>query len=83
MIGKNRYFRRSKISEAKFRQIVRCFALDLTAGECAALTGVSANPIYLRIRGRMAAWCAARSPFCGELEADESYFVGLEQSITF
>ena len=77
MIGKNRYYKRSKISEAKFRQIVRCFALDLTAGECAALTGVSVrsiNPIYLRIRERMASWCTARSPFCGELEADESYF---------
>ena len=77
MIVKNRYYKRSRISEAKFRQIVRCFALDLTAGECAALTGVSVrsvNPIYLRIRERMARWCAVRSPFCGELEADESYF---------
>ncbi|MDZ4099659.1 MAG: IS1595 family transposase, partial [Methylophilaceae bacterium] len=30
MVDKNRYYRRSKISEAKFRQIVRCFALDFT-----------------------------------------------------
>jgi len=30
MTTKNRYFRRSKISEAKFRQIVRHFALDLS-----------------------------------------------------
>ena len=77
MIYKNRYFRRSKISEAKFRQIVRHFALDLTATECAALTGISLrsiNTIYLRMRVRMAQWCAARSPLAGELEADESYF---------
>ena len=77
MIGKNRYFKRSKISEAKFRQIVRHFALDLTATECAALTGISlrsVNSIYLRIRVRMAQWCAACSPLGGELEADESYF---------
>ncbi|HEY3326563.1 MAG TPA: IS1595 family transposase, partial [Novimethylophilus sp.] len=31
MVSKNRYYRRSKISEAKFRQLVRCFALDFTA----------------------------------------------------
>jgi hypothetical protein len=36
-IWKNRYFRRSKISEVKFRLIVRHFALELTATECAAL----------------------------------------------
>jgi len=74
---KNKHYRRSKISEAKFRQIVRHFALDLTATECAALSGVSVrsiNSIYLRIRERMLTWCAARSPFSGELEADESYF---------
>ena len=77
MTQKNRYFKRSKLSEAKFRQIVRHFALDLTATECAALSGISVrsiNSIYLRIRARMSAWCAQRSPFSGELEADESYF---------
>ncbi|MBP7664372.1 MAG: IS1595 family transposase, partial [Shewanella sp.] len=26
MVTKNRYYRRSRISEAKFRQLVRCFA---------------------------------------------------------
>lgn len=77
MIKKNRYFRRSKISEAKFRQIVRHLSLDLTASECAALTGISIrsiNSIYLRMRQHMATWCAEHSPFSGELEADESYF---------
>lgn len=77
MNNKNRYFSRSKLSEAKFRQIVKHFALDLTATECSALSGVSVrsvNTIYLRIRARMAWWCLQRSPLCGELEADESYF---------
>ena len=77
MIHKNRYFNRSKLSEAKFRQIVKHFALDLTATECAALSGISVrsvNSIYLRMRVRMAQWCSQRSPLCGELEADESYF---------
>ena len=78
MIGKNRYYRRSKISEAKFRQVVRLFAMDLTATDTAELTGLSVrstNTIYQRIRVRMAQACAAQSPFEGELEADESYFV--------
>ena len=77
MNSKNRYFNRSKLSEAKFRQIVKHFALDLTATECAALSGVSLrsiNSIYLRMRERMAVWCLQWSPLCGELEADESYF---------
>ncbi len=77
MIQKNRYFRRSKISEAKFRQLVRYFAMDLTATDCAQLCGLSlrsVNSIYLRMRARMAEHCEARSPFVGELEADDSYF---------
>ena len=74
---KNRYYLRSKISEAKFRRIVKYFALDLTATECAHLSGISVrsvNSVYLRIRVRMAGWCAKASPLKGELEADESYF---------
>lgn len=77
MTVKNKYFRRSKISEAKFRVLVRHFALDLTATESAALTGLSlrsTNSIYLRIRARLATWCTELSPLNGELEADESYF---------
>jgi hypothetical protein len=77
MVGVNRYFRRSKISEARFRDLVRCFALDLTATQTAAVTGISVrsvNAIFLRIRVRMAEACARNSPFQGEVEADESYF---------
>lgn len=77
MTGKNRYFRRSKISEAKFRQLLRLFAMDLTATDAAQLCGLSVrsvNAIYLRIRARLAQECAAQSPFSGTLEADESYF---------
>lgn len=77
MIQKNRYFRRSKLSEAKVRQILRYFAMDLTATDCAELSGVSVrsiNTIYLRLRTRMAEQCEKVSPLGGELEADESYF---------
>ena len=34
----------------------------------------SVNTLYPRIRVRLAQECAVRSPFSGELEADESYF---------
>lgn len=77
MIQKNRYFRHSKISEAKFRQIVRYFAMDLTATDCAELSGISVrsvNTIYLRMHHRLAEHCEQVSPLGGELEADESYF---------
>jgi alkylhydroperoxidase family enzyme len=73
----NKYYTRSKISEAKFRHLVRCFALDLTATETAVMTENSlrsVNAIYLHIRGRMAEACERQSPFSGQVEIDESYF---------
>ena len=51
--------------------------MDLTATNCAELSGVSlrsVNSIYLRIRRRLAHYCEQVSPLGGELEADESYF---------
>ena len=56
----NRYHRRSKISERKFRQVVRHFALDFTATGVAKLTGLtrkSVTSIFLRIRARIAEEC--------------------------
>jgi transposase len=73
----NRYYRRSKISERKFRQVVRHFALDFTASDVAKLTGLtrkSVTSIFLRIRVRIAEECERQSPFGGEVEVDESYF---------
>jgi transposase-like protein len=76
MIGKNRYYRRSRISEAKFRQLVRCFSLDFTATSTAELIGISVrsvNNIYLKIRLRMAESCEMATPFKDAVEVDESY----------
>mgnify|MGYP000167796320 CR=1 FL=1 len=42
---KNKYYRRSRISEAKFREIIRYFSLDFTANNTAKLTKVSRNTI--------------------------------------
>lgn len=73
----NRYYRRSRISERKFREIIKYFALDLTANRTAQLTGLThktVNQIYLKIRLRLAQDCQRESPFSGEVEVDESYF---------
>jgi len=73
----NKYYRSSKISEARFRMILRCFAEDLTASSTARLTGVtvrSVNDIFLKIRRRLAAICDAQAPLSGTVEVDESYF---------
>ena len=75
---RNCYFKGSKLTEARFRQILRLFSLDLTASDAARLSGVSVrsvNEIYLRLRGRLAYECERRRPFKGgEVEVDESYF---------
>jgi transposase len=74
----NRYYRCAKISERKTRQIIKYFALDLTANKTADLTTVthqSVNRIYLKIRSRIAEEAERASPFSScEVEVDESYF---------
>ena len=77
MRSKNKNSRHSKIREIKFRQLLRPFAMNLTATDVAQLCGLSVrsvNAAYPRIRVRLTQECAAQPPFSGELEADESYF---------
>ena len=73
----NKYYNRSHISEAKFRQIMRLFVQDLPASKIADLRGVSRvsmNKLLLKIRCCLAHLCEQNSPFSGEIEVDESYF---------
>lgn len=68
---------RAQISRAKFRQILRLFALDLTATQIARLANLNRNTVnrYLTlIRRSIALYCEQESPFTGEIELDESYF---------
>ncbi len=61
----NKYVNRSKISEAKFRQIVKLFSLDLTANQISEITGLNRNTInrYLNgIRQRIAEYCEISNP---------------------
>lgn len=77
MMRRNRYKKRARISERKFREIVKLFSLDLNASQIAEITGLNRNTInrYLtEIRKRIAEHCEATSPLRGEVEVDESYF---------
>jgi transposase-like protein len=73
----NRYLSRARISETRFRNFLRCFALDLSATQAAEMTRVhrnTANALYRRIRLRLAEESERESPLSGEVELDESYF---------
>ena len=75
--GKNRYLKRTHISEREIREILRCFSLDITATKTSELTGVSRptiNRIYKRLRERIKDICDYEFPLSGEVEVDESYF---------
>ena len=64
---KNKYVRRSKISEAKFRKIIRYFNLELDSQKIAALTSLNRNTVnrYLgRIRTRIVELCEAQAQSC-------------------
>ena len=77
MALKNRYLFRGRISERKFRDLLRLFALDITADRAADLTGLHHNTtlaLYRRLRARMAELAVADCPFHGQVEVDESYF---------
>jgi transposase len=75
---KNKYIKRSRISEAKFREILKYFCHDETASKASIYSGVSRvtiNKIFDRIR------CVIflthqklEEKLSGEFELDESYF---------
>ena len=62
----NKYKKCSKISEAKFRERVRLFTLDIEATKIATITGLSRNTINSIINGireRISKYCESQSPF--------------------
>ena len=72
-----RYIIRGRISDGKFREILRLFAEDLEAVKVARLTRVSRpsiNRIFLALRERMAELCEEERRLDGVVEVDESYF---------
>ncbi len=74
---KNKYINRSKISEAKFRQILRYFTEDFNSTQTSKLTGISRrtiSDIYQKLRLRIGSLTEEEEQLSGEIEADESYF---------
>jgi len=45
MTRKNKYYNRSRISEAKFREIIKYYSIDLNASQIAKLTNLNLNTI--------------------------------------
>ena len=75
--SKKQIYSSSRIAEAKFRQIIRFFAMDFTASDTAKLANIyvcSINTIYIKLRKKIAFQCEEISPFNGIVELDESYF---------
>jgi len=77
---KNKYTRVAHISERKFREIVKCFALDITASRTAEIAGISrrtVNKYFMKFRLRIFSLQVSEQEgekFSGEIELDESYF---------
>ncbi|MEZ5690089.1 MAG: IS1595 family transposase [Rickettsiales bacterium] len=77
---RNRYKKVAHFSESKFRQIIKCFSLDLTASDTAEICGLSRNAInklFNQIRQRifvLAQKEAGEQKTSGVFECDESYF---------
>ncbi len=78
MTLKNKYYHRSRITEAKFREVLRYFCADLTAEQIAHFTHLNRNTInkiLLLIRQRLVELSTTQPPHPkGEVEVDESYF---------
>jgi transposase len=69
---KNRYIIRSRISEKKFREILKYFAEDIEASKIVNLTGISRisiNKILKSIRILMSKECEKIGKFSGEISS--------------
>jgi transposase len=75
---KNKYLKNAKISEAKYRSLVRLFSADipaLTSAGLLALNPRTSQGIYMLLRTRIILMAHLESqPLTGEMEIDESYF---------
>ena len=74
---KNKYAHRSRVSEAKIREVIRYFVADLTALQSAQLSGLNRNTVnrfYRALPERILWACEAQRPMFGIVEVDESFF---------
>lgn len=76
-LAKNKYVRRAKISEYKFRKMVKCFAEDMSATQIAIETTINRNTVnrYLNeIRARMVEFCEQYTPFEDDINDEGNVF---------
>ena len=74
---KNKYQKKSHITESKFREILKYFCEDFSATTTANLSKISRNSInkfYNLFRVRIVEMSLNSAPELGEFELDESYF---------
>ena len=74
---KNKYYCRSHLSNAKFRQLLKCFAIALNAFEAHKITNISHRSckiIYVKLRIYILTNHLGSSADTGVFELDESYF---------
>jgi len=74
---KNKYVKVAHFSEAKFRQIIRCFSEDINATKTASITKLNRNTInriFMLLRKRMFELSLLQVQEKGIFELDESYF---------
>lgn len=77
MAIKNKYLIEARISESKFREILRYFCEDETATKAARYSRINRNTVnrlYGLFRLRIVEMSLASVPELGEFEIDESYF---------
>lgn len=78
MTKKNKYVNRSRISEKKFRELLKYFSVDLNATQIAKLTLLSRQTINTYLTAiRLCIVNSCQQEFtllAGQIEVDESYF---------
>jgi len=72
------YKKHSRISDKKFREILKLFLLDIEATKVSEISNISRpaiNRLFTYFRTIIAEYCEENSIFeTGEIEIDESYF---------
>jgi transposase len=75
---KNKYQKKSHISEVQFRRVLKFFSVDIPATSAAVLVGLNRKTtqrIYSLLRDRIVELAIQEArPFVGDIEVDESYF---------
>ena len=79
--NKNKYYKRSHISEGKFRHLLRCFAMDLNAYEAHQISYIShrsCKVIYAKLRLYTVKRCVGNRASTGTVNTPQYQLFGKE-----